>query len=529
MKVSDDVQGVLQAAYLHAKELGHEYLTPEHILHAATHFEVARQILAACGADPEEMKKELDSHLQKKMPAVKKAEPSQSLGFQSVIARALFHTEAASKEIVDIGDILVSLLDEPKSFASFYMKKAGISRYDLLRVVSHGIEEPEKGEEENGETRAEDAEEEEGQEARRRPRRGALAQFTRELTQAAAKGELEPLIGREDILERTVQVLCRRLKNNPVQVGDPGVGKTAITEGLASRIAEGKVPDPLKGYEVYALDMGSVLAGTRYRGDFEERLKKVIKELEKKEKVILFIDEIHTIVGAGAVSGGSLDASNMLKPAIASGKMRCIGSTTYDEYKKYFERDRALSRRFQKIEVPETSIEETYQILQGLKTRYEEYHQVSYTEGALKAAVELSAKYINDRHLPDKAIDVIDEAGAFTRILPVQRPGHLQPDAYRGGHRAGGGQDRPHPREDRERFRGGPPGQAGEGTEGADLRPGRGRGGGGAGHQALAGRLPRPQQAGGQRSCSWAPPAWARPSWPGSWPSAWASPCTAST
>ncbi len=425
MKVSDDVQGVLQAAYLHAKELGHEYLTPEHILHAATHFEVARQILSACGADPEEMKKELDSHLQKKMPAVKKAEPSQSLGFQSVIARALFHTEAASKEIVDIGDILVSLFDEPKSFASFYMKKAGISRYDLLRVVSHGIVEEPAGEE-DGETRAEEGEEE-GQEARRRPRRGALAQFTRELTQAAAKGELEPLIGREDILERTVQVLCRRLKNNPVLVGEAGVGKTAIAEGLASRIAEGKVPDLLKGYEMYALDMGSVLAGTRYRGDFEERLKQVIKELEKKEKVILFIDEIHTIIGAGAVSGGSMDASNMLKPAIASGKIRCLGSTTYDEYKKYFERDRALSRRFQKIEVPETSTEETYQILQGLRKRYEDYHQVTFTEEALKSAVDLSAQYINDRHLPDKAIDVIDEAGAFTRILQFKGQGTPHP------------------------------------------------------------------------------------------------------
>ena len=430
MKVSDDVQGVLQAAYLHAKELGHEYLTPEHILHAATHFEVARQILAACGADPEEMKKELDGHLKKKMAAVRKAEPSQSLGFQSVIARALFHTEAASKEVVDIGDILVSLFDEPKSFASFYMKKAGISRYELLQVISHGVQEPE-GEEENGETRAEEAAEgegrEEGPEGRPRPRRGALAQFTRELTQAAVKGELEPLIGREDILERTVQVLCRRLKNNPVLVGEAGVGKTAIAEGLAARIAEGKVPDLLKGYEMYALDMGSVLAGTRYRGDFEERLKQVIKELEKKEKVILFIDEIHTIIGAGAVSGGSLDASNLLKPAIASGKIRCLGSTTYDEYKKYFERDRALSRRFQKIEVPETSTEETYHILEGLRQRYEEYHQVSYTAGALKAAVDLSAQYINDRHLPDKAIDVIDEAGAFTRILAFKGEGTPNP------------------------------------------------------------------------------------------------------
>jgi len=428
MKVSDDVQGVLQAAYLHAKELNHEYLTPEHILHAATHFEGARGILTACGADPDELQKELDQHLKKKVPAVKKAEPGQSLGFQSVIARALFHTEAASKEIVDIGDILVSLLDEPKSFGSFFMKKAGITRYELLRVVSHGGELD--AEEQNGEAKTQEAAGEEGGEEaqeRKKPKRGALAQFTRELTQAAVKGELEPLIGREDILERTVQVLCRRLKNNPVLVGDAGVGKTAVAEGLASRIAEGKVPDLLKGYEVYALDMGSVLAGTRYRGDFEERLKQVIKELEKKEKVILFIDEIHTIIGAGAVSGGSMDASNMLKPAIASGKIRCLGSTTYDEYKKYFERDRALSRRFQKIEVPETSTEETYQILQGLRQRYEEYHQVTYTEEALKAAVDLSAQYINDRHLPDKAIDVIDEAGAFTRILAFKGTGVPNP------------------------------------------------------------------------------------------------------
>lgn len=434
MRVSDEVQGVLQAAYLHAKESGHEYLTPEHILYAAIFFDVVRQILQACGADLEEMKSALEDHLKKKVPVVKRAEPTQSLGFQSVIARALFHTEAASKEVVDVGDILVSLFDEPKSFASYYLKKAGVTRYELLRVISHGgilegTEEEEggaKAEARAGEGEAAEAEAGEAAEGRR-PRRSALAQFTRELTQAAKNGELEPLIGREDILERTVQVLCRRLKNNPVLVGEAGVGKTAIAEGLASRIAEGRVPELLKGYEVYALDMGSVLAGTRYRGDFEERLKQVIKELEQKRKVILFIDEIHTIIGAGAVSGGSLDASNMLKPAIASGKIRCLGSTTYDEYKKYFERDRALSRRFQKIEVPETTPEETYGILQGLRQRYEEYHQVRFTDGALKAAVDLSAQYINDRHLPDKAIDVIDEAGAFTRILAFKGSGSANP------------------------------------------------------------------------------------------------------
>jgi len=422
MRVSDDVQGVLQAAYLHAKEREHEYLTPEHILFSSLFFDVTQELIKACGADPDEIKEDLEKHLGDSLAMVKDTEPIQSLGFQSVIARALFHSEASSKEIVDIGDILVSILDETKSFGAFYLKKAGITRYNLLQVISHGgmlFSDPEnrQRQEETPETGEGEEEEARGAGGRRRLRRSALEMFTRELTTAAREGELEPLIGREDVLERTVQVLCRRLKNNPVLVGDPGVGKTAIAEGLAQRIAEDKVPELLKSYEVFALDMGSVVAGTRYRGDFEERLKQVIKELEKKERVILFIDEIHTIVGAGAVSGGSLDASNILKPAIASGRIRCLGSTTYDDFKKFFERDRALSRRFQKIEVTETTPEETFQILQGLRDRYEEYHQVKYTDEALQSAVDLSDQYINDRFLPDKAIDVIDEAGAYMRIL----------------------------------------------------------------------------------------------------------------
>ena len=422
MRVSDDVQGVLQAAYLHAKEREHEYLTPEHILFSSLFFDVTQELIKACGADPDEVKEDLEKHLGDSLAVVKDTEPIQSLGFQSVIARALFHSEASSKEIVDIGDILVSILDETKSFGAFYLKKAGITRYNLLQVISHGgmlFSDPEnrQRQEETPETGEGEEEEARGAGGRRRLRRSALEMFTRELTTAAREGELEPLIGREDVLERTVQVLCRRLKNNPVLVGDPGVGKTAIAEGLAQRIAEDKVPELLKSYEMFALDMGSVVAGTRYRGDFEERLKQVIKELEKKERVILFIDEIHTIVGAGAVSGGSLDASNILKPAIASGRIRCLGSTTYDDFKKYFERDRALSRRFQKIEVTETTPEETFQILQGLRDRYEEYHQVKYTDEALQSAVDLSDQYINDRFLPDKAIDVIDEAGAYMRIL----------------------------------------------------------------------------------------------------------------
>jgi ATP-dependent Clp protease ATP-binding subunit ClpA len=424
MKVSDEVQGVLKAAYMDAKERKHEYLTPEHVLYAALFFDEPQEILRRCGIDPTEIKDGLEEHLAKRVPVVDKSEPTQSLGFQQVIQRAVFHTEAAAKESVELSDVLVSIFDEEKSFGSYYLRKAGLSRYNLLRVISHGIdlgdeapvEEPDQeAAEENG------GEEGEEQPAPRRGRKSALATFTRDLTEAARKGELEPLIGREDIVERTVQVLCRRIKNNPILVGDPGVGKTAIAEGLAARIAEDKVPDLLRGYNIYALDMGTVLAGTRFRGDFEERMKMVLKELETKQKVILFIDEIHTVVGAGAASGGTLDASNLLKPAIATGKLRCMGSTTYDEFKKHFDKDRALSRRFQKIEVPETSPEETLQILQGLRERYEQFHQIKYSDEALKAAVDLSHQYINDRFLPDKAIDVIDEAGAYNRILTYKQ------------------------------------------------------------------------------------------------------------
>jgi ATP-dependent Clp protease ATP-binding subunit ClpA len=427
MRVSDELQSILKAAYLNAKERKHEYLTPEHILYVALFFDISRDILKSCGVDPDEIKNQVEEHLEKRIPVVDNSEPLQSIGFQGVIERAVFHTEAASKETVDIGDILVSIYDDDQSFASYYLKKAGITRYELLRTISHGgiLEAPDEDDssadsasEESAEESFED-EEQVGPFRRmaRKARRSALALFTRELTQAARNRELEPLIGREDILERTIQVLCRRLKNNPVLVGEPGVGKTAIAEGLAQRIAEDRVPKLLQGYSVYALDMGGVVAGTRYRGDFEERMKKVIAELEKKEKVILFIDEIHTIVGAGAASGGTMDASNLLKPAIASGKLRCLGSTTYDDFKKYFDRDRALSRRFQPIEVNETTPDETFQILLGLRERYETYHEVKYTDEALRAAVDLSDQYINDRHLPDKAIDVVDEAGAYMRIL----------------------------------------------------------------------------------------------------------------
>ena len=439
MRVSEDLQSIVSAAYLHAKEREHEYLTPEHLLYAAVFFDVTQEILAGCGADLETLRENLEEHLESRVPSMKDSEPDQSLGFQSVMERAAFHTEASQKDVLDIGDVLVSILDEDESFGAYFLKEAGVTRYNLLDIISHGgvlpppdrdrVERrgdlsstPESSSEidSTAETDSDpdaNAGTESGTEQqKKKKKKDALSQFTRELTEAARNNELEPLIGREDVLERTIQVLCRRLKNNPVLVGDPGVGKTAIAEGLASRIAEEKVPKKLVGYSVYSLDMGSLLAGTRFRGDFEERVKQVITELEKKDNVILFIDEIHTIVGAGAVSGGSMDASNLLKPALQAGAIRCMGSTTYDEFKKFFDRDRALSRRFQKIEVDETSTDETIEILKGLKDRYEEYHDVTYTDEALQAAVDLSDQYINDRYLPDKAIDVIDEAGASMRI-----------------------------------------------------------------------------------------------------------------
>jgi ATP-dependent Clp protease ATP-binding subunit ClpA len=305
------------------------------------------------------------------------------------------------------------MFDEDESFASYYLMSHGITRLDILNYISHGIAlVPDGAHKSDSNLVADDGEEKTGG----KNRKSVLEMFTTELVAKAELGQMDPLIGRDDIIERTVQVLCRRLKNNPIHVGEPGVGKTAITEGLAQRIAAGIVPKPLIGAKVYSLDMGALLAGTRYRGDFEERLKRVLAELDKMENVILFIDEIHTVVGAGAVSGGSMDASNILKPALASGKMRCIGSTTFEEYRKHFDRDRALSRRFQKIDITEPTIEETRTILIGLKERYEKHHDVVYNDDAILAAAELSAKYINDRHLPDKAIDVIDEAGAYARM-----------------------------------------------------------------------------------------------------------------
>jgi len=418
MKVSQEVQAIFNAAYNEAKLRNHEYLTPEHILYASLSFEEVRQILAACEADVDGLRRGMEAYFEQKIPQVKNTEPVQTAGFQSVIERAVIQSQAAGKEEVEVADILVSLFDEERNYSAYYLRKAGVKRLQLLEVISHGSDTESEGweDEEEGEEEEEPHDEREERKPRAAGRVAALERFATDLTKLAREGKLEPVIGREAEIERTVQVLCRRLKNNPIHVGDAGVGKTAITEGLAQRIVAGTVPPRLVGYTIYGLDMGALLAGTKFRGDFEERVKRVVDELLKKDKTILFIDEIHTIIGAGAVSGGSMDASNLLKPALTSGKLRCIGSTTFDEYNKYFEKDRALSRRFQKIDIVEPTQAEALEILRGLRSKYEEYHRVHYSDEALDLAVSLSAQYITERRLPDKAIDVIDEAGAWARI-----------------------------------------------------------------------------------------------------------------
>jgi len=418
MEVNPELNQILRAAYNEAKTRSHEFVTAEHLLYASLFFNTSREIIQSCGGDVERLKTLLEEFLaSNKLPTVKNNGPANSRAFNEVIQNAILHTISAEKETVDIGDIFVSIFDQPESHASFFLKKEGISRLDILQYISHGVASaPEQPPAQQNRNSGQPKPGQERPNARQEQEKKILDSFTTELTEKAKLGEFEPLIGREAIIRRTIQVLCRKYKNNPIHVGEPGVGKTAITYGLAQAIADGKVPAPLKTAKIYQLDIALLLAGTKYRGDFEERMKRVISELLKKENVILFIDEVHNIIGAGAVSGSTLDASNILKPILSAGKIKCIGTTTYEEYKKYFEKDRALARRFQKIDIPEPTVEETVEILNGLREKYEEFHGVAYAEGALRAAAELSARYINDRHLPDKAIDVIDEAGAHSKL-----------------------------------------------------------------------------------------------------------------
>jgi ATP-dependent Clp protease ATP-binding subunit ClpA len=420
MEISNELNQIIISAYREAESRNHEYLTPEHVLYASLFFDRGREIVSRCGGDVRALSRDIEHFFSEHFRPVENSKPVQSAGFQSVMERAILHTASADKSTVELDDILVSIFEEKESFAAHFLAAQGIDRLALLTFISHGVTVfPERGSEETRGEAEEDQDESADEAPQPGPRR-ALEAFTVDLIRKAREGRIDPLIGREEILQRTIQVLCRRLKNNPIHVGEPGVGKTAVTEGLAQLILEEKVPKALRGYRLYALDMGALLAGTKFRGDFEERMKRVIGELEKQEKAILFIDEIHTVVGAGSVSGGSMDASNILKPVLTSGKIRCIGSTTYEDYRKFFDKDRALSRRFQKIEIPEPTAEEAYRILLGLRDRYESHHEVRYTDGALRAAAELSAKYINDRHLPDKAIDVIDEAGAWARVYGAE-------------------------------------------------------------------------------------------------------------
>jgi len=418
--IAQELEVSLHMAFVEARQQRHEFITVEHLLLALLDNPSAAEVLRACAANVEDLRKNLTGFIKENTPVVPGAEEidtQPTLGFQRVIQRAIMHVQSTSngKKEVTGANVLVAIFGEKDSHAVYYLHQQGITRLDVVNYISHGItkapqpKEPVK--EEQAETEAEGG----------NAQQGALEQYTQNLNAAAREGRIDPLIGRENEVERVIQVLCRRRKNNPLLVGEAGVGKTAIAEGLAWRITQADVPEVLADATVYSLDMGALLAGTKYRGDFEQRLKTVLKQLKQAQNAILFIDEIHTLIGAGAASGGTLDASNLLKPALSSGQLKCIGATTYAEYRGVFEKDHALARRFQKIEVNEPSVEQTVQILRGLKGRFEDHHGIKYSAAALTAAAELAARYINDRHLPDKAIDVIDEAGAAQRILPKSR------------------------------------------------------------------------------------------------------------
>ncbi|MBF0611701.1 MAG: AAA family ATPase, partial [Magnetococcales bacterium] len=415
--ISKNLEQSLNQALRFAQVRRHQYAMVEHLLLSLLENPEVSDVLVACGCDMHKLANDLEGFLEGHAPKVPDKsshfEITPTLGFQRVIQRAVYQVQASGKTVVTGGFVLVAIYGEKDSHAVYFLENQGISRLDVQSILAHGGEEdrplppPSADEEES--------------ELPRSPKNDPLAAYTVNLNEKAKQGDIDPLIGREDELTRTLQVLCRRRKNNPLFVGDAGVGKTHLAEGLALRIVAGEVPDLLQESVIYSLDMGSLLAGTKFRGDFEARLKGVFNALKKQNGAILFIDEIHTVIGAGSTSGSTMDASNLLKPLLASGDMRCIGSTTYEEFRGAFEKDRALSRRFQKIDIPEPSLEDTVKILNGLKSRYEEHHGIHYTAPAIRAAVELSARHINDRKHPDSAIDVIDEAGAAVRLAPVNR------------------------------------------------------------------------------------------------------------
>src|SRR3954471_20390603 len=427
--LSRNLEQTLHRALSLASERRHEYATLEHLLLGLADDTDAATVLRACGVDLDKLRTDLSEFLDKDLAGLatdRAGDPKPTAGFQRVVQRAAIHVQSSGRDEVSGANVLVALFSERESHAVYFLQLQDMTRLDAVNFISHGIakapgrsaQRPVSGT--NGQ-QPETPPEQEREEKPNRRSQDALSNYCVNLNKKAMAGKIDPLIGRDSEIERTIQILCRRTKNNPLYVGDPGVGKTAIAEGLAKRIVEGDVPEVLAKSTIFALDMGSLLAGTRYRGDFEERLKAVVNELESQPGAILFIDEIHTVIGAGATSGGAMDASNLLKPALASGTLRCIGSTTYKEFRNYFEKDRALVRRFQKIDVNEPTVPDAIEILKGLKPYFEDYHKLKYTSEAIKAAVELSARYIHDRKLPDKAIDVIDESGAAQMLLPESR------------------------------------------------------------------------------------------------------------
>ena len=419
--LNKELESSLNGAFARARDKRHEFMTVEHLLLALLENDAAKEALQACQADFDALRNELDIFIDQTTPLIPESDETRetqpTLSFQRVLQRAVFHVQSSGRNEVTGANVLVAIFSEQESHAAYLLKKNDISRLDIVNFISHGItkasNEGDSASSSDSFGGAENAEEANSEDR--------LENFATNLNEVAKQGNIDPLIGRDKELERTIQVLCRRRKNNPLLVGEAGVGKTAIAEGLAWRIVEGQVPEIIQSSVIYSLDIGSLLAGTKYRGDFEKRFKAILKQLEKEEDAILFIDEIHTIIGAGAASGGQVDAAYLIKPLLSSGKLRCIGSTTYQEYSSIFEKERALSRRFQKIDIVEPSLDDTTKILIGLKPKYEAHHEVRYTNKALRAAVELSAKYINERHLPDKAIDVIDEAGARSRLAPASR------------------------------------------------------------------------------------------------------------
>ena len=421
--LSPRLEQTLHRAIGLANQNHHEFATLEHLLLALTEDQDAIAVMRACGVNLDKIRQDLNLYMEEELsglinPGVSEAKPT--AGFQRVLQRAAIHVQSAGREEVTGANVLVSLFSERESHSVFFLQSQDMTRFDAVNYISHGITKSGAASAKAGATPS-GADEDATAEQKVKTGKEALSTYCVNLNEKANQGKIDPLIGREKEVDRTIQILCRRSKNNPLYVGDPGVGKTAIAEGLARRITKGEVPEVLNGAVIFSLDMGSLLAGTRYRGDFEERLKNVLHEIKEMPGAILFIDEIHTVIGAGATSGGSMDASNLLKPALSSGELRCIGSTTYKEYRSYFEKDRALVRRFQKIDVAEPTVEDAVKILMGLKPYYEKHHDVKYSEQAVRGAVELSARYIGDRKLPDKAIDVLDEAGAAQKLLPVAK------------------------------------------------------------------------------------------------------------